>query len=297
MRRLVPTALLLVATLLPALVMVGCSKHTVTGQDTTPPHRWVLLSSAPITVTSLAVSGNYLVAASGSTPYGVFRTADNGDTWTQAVSGLGDAHVYALEANGTSLFAGTRSGVFRSNDDGETWSPANNGIPSLDYAKQHTLVLAFAASGTTLLAGTSAGIYRSADNGTSWDSCNTGLPTPYAIGALCTSGTTLFAGGYYGGMFRSTNGGDNWTAVTDTPWCYICSNSTCTVQAFAANATTVFAATSDGVYRSTDNGTSWTLSNTGQTQMYVLSLVAHDKSVFAGTYVYNGGGPGGNVFA
>src|SRR5437660_9583375 len=79
------------------------------------------------------------------------------------------------------------------------------------------------------------------------------FPDSHAIvtQSLAVSGTNLFAGTYYGGVFRTTDNGTNWTAVnTGLPDPEIFS--------LATSGTNLFAGTYLGVSRSTDNGTSWT---------------------------------------
>ncbi len=108
---------------------------------------------------------------------------------------------------------------------------------------------------------------------------------PYggSIQSFAVSGTNLFAGTYYGGVyggdvFRSTNNGTSWTATGLT---YT------TVLSLAVSGTNLFAGTYGGVFLSTNNGTSWTAVNTGLTSTYVLSLAVSGANLFAGTY---GGG-------
>jgi len=108
-----------------------------------------------------------------------------------------------------------------------------------------------------------------------------------SVQALAVSGTNLFAGTWYPGIFLSTNNGTSWTAVnsglTDTD-----------IFALAVSGTDLYAGaesgggTEDGgVFRSTNNGTNWTRASTGLTDPDVLCLFVLGTDLFAGTY---GGG-------
>jgi photosystem II stability/assembly factor-like uncharacterized protein len=93
---------------------------------------------------------------------GVIHSTDNGTTWTEANTGLGNDRVYALLVNNTDLFAGTEgSGVFRSTNNGGSWVEVNAGLTD-------QYVYSLAVRGTSLFAGTSSGAYLSADSGTHW---------------------------------------------------------------------------------------------------------------------------------
>ena len=63
----------------------------------------------------------------------------------------------------------------------------------------------------------------------------------------------IFAGIVFGGMFRSTDNGDNWTAINTGL------TNTRVHGALAINSNgDIFAGTIGGVFRSTDNGDNWT---------------------------------------
>ena len=72
------------------------------------------------TVSWLLVNGSTVFAAAG--PAGVFRSTNNGTSWTGANMGLASSAVSALAASGTDLFAGTDRGVFLSTDEGTSWT-------------------------------------------------------------------------------------------------------------------------------------------------------------------------------
>jgi hypothetical protein len=77
------------------------------------------------------------------------------------------------------------------------------------------------------------------------------------------SPTTLYAGTLEGGVFKSTNGGGNWSAVnTGLPTGTIDEILALTID--PATPTTVYAGTnSGGVFKSTNGGGSWSAVNTG----------------------------------
>jgi hypothetical protein len=99
---------------------------------------------------------------------------------------------------------------------------------------------------------------------------------------------TLYAGIYYSGVYKSTNGGRSWSpANTGLTATY--------VQALAidpSNPATLYATIASKVYKSTDGGGSWSPVNTGLTNIYVMTLAidpSHPATLYAGT-------EGGGVF-
>ncbi|MGH7453468.1 MAG: WD40/YVTN/BNR-like repeat-containing protein [bacterium] len=95
--------------------------------------------------------------------------------------------------------------------------------------------------------------------------------------AISASGD-IFAGTEGGGVFRTTNNGDNWTAVnTGLPTF---------VRALAINTSGhIFAGTDrNGVYRSTANGASWMATDLKDTNVRALAINTSGH-IFAGTAV------------
>jgi photosystem II stability/assembly factor-like uncharacterized protein len=110
------------------------------------------------------------------------------------------------------------------------------------------------------------------------------------VRAFCVSGPYLFAGTYYGGVFRSTANGENWTAVNaGLPSCP--SYPSPCVLALAVSGNSIFAGIGidQGIFRSTNNGESWEPVDSGLPVLYPLTnlsisaLIVRGCCIFAGT--------------
>ena len=165
-----------------------------------------------IRVDSLAVMDNLLfIGAVWDKGGGLFRSDDEGDTWTRiAVEEITDK-VSALAVYGTTLYAGTSdSGVFRSDDRGDSWTAVNNGLTHLEVS---TLL---AVNENTVFAGTQAGVFRTTDSGNSWVETNTGL-TNTSVYDFEVVGNKIYANfstNIGGKIVRSVDGGESWQSVT-----------------------------------------------------------------------------------
>ena len=100
----------------------------------------------------------------------------------------------------------------------------------------------------------------------------------YVTSLAISSSGDVFAGTWYGGVYRSTNNGSSWTLTSNgLPFANEPGYS------LAINSSgEVFAGTNGGVYRSTDNGSRWTLANNGLINTSVTSSVDQ----FIGRYFY-----------
>ena len=105
----------------------------------------------------------------------------------------------------------------------------------------------------------------------------------YALALDPATPTTLYAGTYGGGVFKSTNGGAAWNAVT-------AGLMNTDVRALAINPatpTTLYAGTyGDGVFKSTNGGAAWIPVNTGLTNTWVWALAIDPvtpTTLYAGT--------------
>ena len=161
-----------------------------------------------IGIDSFAVMDNLLfVSAVWEKGGGLFRSDDEGDTWTRIAAEEITDKVSALAVYGTTLYAGTSdSGVFHSNDKGDSWTAVNNG---LTYQRVSDLL---SVNENTVFVGTTGGIFRTTNSGNSWVETNTGL-TNTSVQELEIVGKKIYAN-FFTNIVHSVDGGESWLSVT-----------------------------------------------------------------------------------
>src|SRR6267143_500707 len=225
----------------------------------------------------------------GTTGGGVFRSTDNGLSWTGVNTGLTGNWVIALSFTEANLFAGTYwHSVFRSTNDGFSWAGVGSGQT---YSDVYALaVIPNDAVDTNLFAATADslgrwyGVFLSTNNGDTWidvtNELTTSCITPNCwVDAFAVSGANLYAGtwGDSGGVFLSTNNGTAWIEISN-------GLSNRHIRALTVNGTNLFAGTEgNGVFLSTNNGTSWAEVNTGLRSTWATALAVSGAYLFVGT--------------
>lgn len=211
---------------------------------------------------------------SGTTLYagtadGVFRSTNDGTSWTAASTGLTRRSIGTLAVSETDIYAGSdgAGGVFHSSDNGTNWTDVTDDV--IDRG-----VTALALCGPHVLAGTHNGVFLSTNKGTTWTPTLSG-DSRYYIRALAVSGTHVFAANYSGDTFHSTNEGRSWTlARAGSP--------NTEARALVALGTNIILGTQyQGILISRDYGTHWVAANTGLTRLSISALAVCGTEVFA----------------
>jgi photosystem II stability/assembly factor-like uncharacterized protein len=231
----------------------------------------------------------YAYAQMGDTIYGatygagLYMTTNNGGVWAQLGASTGfpqafpyGVYVYALIADGNSMYAGTSNGVYKSSDRGATWSQANTGFPGGMWAQCFTVKPGYIFAGTY-----SEGVFVSTNNGASWSTANNGLPDrpgslphnyPRCYDMITINSNVLL--GSSDGLYLSSNNGANWA---DSDGGILATDVTC----LATNGTVTFAGTTwNGVYVSTNMGASWSRCNNGVPVYGILAAVTEGPYAF-----------------
>jgi photosystem II stability/assembly factor-like uncharacterized protein len=189
------------------------------------------------------------------------------DQWsTGGPAGVGPINTVEIDPNNPLVvYAGSGAGgaVSKSTDGGATWNPASTGLPG----NAKTSLVVDPNDSSIVYVGTfGAGVYKSVNGGGDWfdSSDDNGMVVESVLSvALDPQNSTIVyastTAGSVNGVFRSTNGGEEWTAVgTGLP--------VGIVSALAIDpqtTSTIYAGTQSGVYKTTNSGGSWEPMNNG----------------------------------
>lgn len=185
---------------------------------------WTRSGARIPSVTALIVDPFSDVVVYASNADGVFKSSDGAMNWSRA--GLDGLPVTSLAldplAPGT-LYAGTAKGaLFESANGGTSWVQIGS-LPGSASSDRVTALAVDPSKRTIIYAGTQSGsddlrgaVYRSTDGGVSWTSAARSVTE--SVTSLVVdpnSASTVFAGtaGFYG-VFRSLDGGQNWSPLS-----------------------------------------------------------------------------------
>jgi photosystem II stability/assembly factor-like uncharacterized protein len=236
-------------------------------------------------ILSLAIDPTTPTNIYAGTSAGVFRSADGGDSWSLVLAAFSVVALAVDPVTPTTLYAGEDFGrIFKTSDAGAHWTPVTTGLTSSE-----TFAIAIDPNvPTTVYAATRAGVFKSTDGGTSWSLRNSGLVCDGCLGLECRScdasvlalvvdpmrPSTLYAG-TYGGIFKSTDGGDAWMKVHH--------NAAYTFAMSPTAPRTVYAASDTGVFASADSGQTWFPAGLASGALSLALDPQHPSIVYAGT--------------
>jgi glucose/arabinose dehydrogenase len=268
---------------------------TITGEATLPridialSDPWQPLAGLVGQVNALAVhptlSGTLFAAVgkpNSGTDTQVYKSTDGAAEWTQVYT-ASVKELHALAVTSTLVYAvgegeNGRGLIVQSQDSGATWTEVLTGAGLQDSGAFHAVAINPVATTTVYAAGSELNlsyigngvVYRTADGGATWTRV---LTTPtgagrwanfYAVAINPVTPTIVFAGGYesvgttsYAVVYRSTDGGSNWTQVlsatkgADQQFTALAVHPLTPTLIYAGSQTPKY------VYRSSDGGNTW----------------------------------------
>jgi photosystem II stability/assembly factor-like uncharacterized protein len=205
----------------------------------------------------------------GGVNRGIFRSINNGASWSLSNTGLSNSQVLSFAINRITtaiIYAGTVGGVYKTTNGGATWAltaPTNGAVRALAIDPTNTSIV---------YAGTSNGVYKTTNSGGSWTLINNGMfftingaNYPIQVRTIAidpTNPATIYAGSSLG-LYKTTNGGASWInagggngiSTSQSIWSVVYDPLTPSTIYLGTNA--------GGVFKSTDSGANWTAVNTG----------------------------------
>ncbi|MDP2688429.1 MAG: T9SS type A sorting domain-containing protein [Aequorivita sp.] len=244
----------------------------------------------------------YVGAASG----GIFKTVNGGTDWTpifdeQGMLSIGDIEI--SKTNNNLIYVGTGEvnagggslvydgdGIYKSTDGGSTWQ--SKGLPNigsvgkivLDPNNDNTAFVG--AMGPLFKNSSNRGVYKTTNGGDSWQqvlfvSDSTGV---IDMSIHPSNGNIVYAaswerirrpnrrqyGGITSGIYRTTDGGSNWTELTNGLPSITSQKGRIGIDISQSNPNVLYARYADatgniqGVYKTINGGDSWTAVNSSQ---------------------------------
>jgi len=238
---------------------------------------WEPTGLANLSVDALAINENGQIFA-GMGSGGIFRSTNNGNSWTQVFGSQNKGWVKTLSINANGhIFAGLFYGyVFRSTNNGDSWTEV------LSVPEVNVYCLSINSSGHVFV-GTDdgGGVYRSTDDGDSWTQIATGLTDRSVESLAINANGHIFAGVFGRGVYRSTNNGDSWALVNGDP------NDDINSIVIDPSGHIFVGTRYFGVYWTTDNGNSWEQINGGLPDVTkggdCILAISPNGYMFAGT--------------
>ncbi|MCZ6915155.1 MAG: hypothetical protein O7I93_00125 [Gemmatimonadetes bacterium] len=231
----------------------------------------------------------------GATGGGVWKTTDYGRNWSPVSDGFfatgSIGAINVADSDPDIVYVGTGSdgirsnvitglGMYKSTDAGQTWSFIGlrdvGQIGAVEIDPDDPNVVFVAAMGNAFAPSPERGVYRTRDGGASWEhvfflSDSTGAvdlefapDNPDEIYVSMWRGErkpwTIISGAHEGGVFKSSDGGDTWTELTDGLPQGLRGKSDLAVS--PADPSRVYVLIEapepdDGLYRSDDRGQTW----------------------------------------
>ncbi len=234
---------------------------------------WCYISTIPNLIYCFTVDPNNPFILYAGSYACVYKSTDVGVSWTcDSVSGQQVYDIAVHPQSSSNIFAtGISMGpghfvetFFKSTDSGVNWAtvPLNSYTGysyclTLDPANPDVIYIGGYYYDTT----TNPSVYKSTDGGSTFIETSSGLPFSsqcvYSLAVHPTNSDFLYAGMYFGGIYRSTDAGVSWSQVYSDG------------RYFSSLATTpaapnlVYAGTDTVIFKSTNSGASWFRTGTG----------------------------------
>jgi photosystem II stability/assembly factor-like uncharacterized protein len=209
-----------------ALASCGGGGGGGTSGESTPAYsyRWTNLSPFGGFVSSVAFhpANRGEVWVSGDDASGIYRSTNNGTSWTLLTTPPADQSTYAIRfdaGNPAVIYAPNHfgRGLLESSNAGASWGFIGNGLPTGNQGKRFNDLAIDPTTSTTLYAALEGGLYKSTDGGTSFSPLNSAsFGGEKDFRAVVVDNTRIVVGSATGRVYTSIDGGASWREITTT---------------------------------------------------------------------------------
>jgi uncharacterized protein (TIGR03437 family) len=218
----------------PTTVYVGAQFAVFKSVNGGDAYESILLSGSSFpNVLSLLIDPSAPNTLYAGTSAGPFKSTDGGATWGPIFNGMAPPQstpprVNRLvfdPSNPMTIYAATSNNLFKTTNGGALWTPANVGLGAPSFFEILSLAVD-PSNPNTLYAGVggfAGALFKSADGGASWRQSGSGISYQFGgdtfllsvnnIAIDPTAPATLYTTTTSGGLFKSTDGGMNWSLV------------------------------------------------------------------------------------
>lgn len=253
--------------------MIAMATHTGVHQSWDFGKTWKVTTDWRMTeVNSIAMNQEHPEIIYAGSPYGFYKTIDDGKEWKQFNNGLEGtdatfvSSIIIDHSDFNRILISTEDGVYISETAGESWVRAGLNVRNIRIIVQHPI------DPKILMVGTEDnGLYISADGGKVWEKRDTGVvhATFYIIAFDPNNPETIYAGGFQTGVYKSIDGGKKWKHTFNG----LGNLDIHGIAVVPGDSNVVYAGTMNaGIYKSVDGGISWEYAGVKNGQVVAIKI-------------------------
>jgi photosystem II stability/assembly factor-like uncharacterized protein len=225
---------------------------------------------------------------------GVYRSIDDGQTWSSSGTGLVGDCVDAIAVdptNGSKVYVGTfGDGVYESTDGGDSWVKMSSGLTNwfvnaLVINPNFPNIVFAGVGGGSGPNGSGGPVFKSTDSASSWKQMSTGFAADDVVASLAIdpqNAANVYAGNFVGLVLKTHNGGKGWNLSSTG----LSGGFVGALMVDPGTTSRVYAADyGGGIFESSDSGGTWSAMQTGLGTKGVtaMSFGPGHGSIFLGT--------------
>lgn len=225
----------------------------------------------------LSHQGNlYMSCGLNSAISGVYRSSDEGLTWTDITNGLPVPGIKSFAALGNEIYAVSDTSIFTSNNNGNTWTLYTNGIPVASRPEKllthNNLMMALVSDNSG-----NQEMYSTTGAGAGWTFTGYTFFFPNYVLDLSASGDSIWAATNLSGVMISADNGISFSPASNN----LPVNST--IFSIAADHNIAYCGTASGPYYTNDGGNFWIPADGGTVTTFadIRNIIIHNDTVYA----------------